>query len=456
MISANLGRGGPWAIVVSALAAAGCPAQVERPAPVVQETETPASDARAVFKQAQAVASKGEWGAAAKLFHRAAALDPGLVAASLNEAISMERAGDDEGAQRGYRALHTAHPQDAVVALHLARTLLQAGQVDEAQVVARAVLRSHPEDVPLLNLLASVLRRQRKFVEAAKLCRRVLLRDQKNGAAMQTLARIYAEQGKSHLAETFFRHAQKLKPRDPSILVSLGLIAHARGELQGALLQFEAAVNIDPKHAVALANIGAIALGFRDYERAETVYRRALAAGLPGCAGQSALGYALQGKQKAKAAVSQLEKAYALCPKDHELLMSMGLICLEQLRDNSCALRKFQAYSAARKGLQKDHKVFRFIVGIEEQIAREKAAAAAEVPEETGPEGSTGGSIDGAQGGGGKRGADGEASKGGAARAAMGFVGGGRSSACGAVVGGEDMSPMTTTALSGAVDGRPA
>lgn len=293
-------------------------------------------------------------------------------AARVNRGIALERAGDLKTAKKIYAAVLEEDPKNPEAAANLARANIALREYKGAQKVVTAALKHNPENSALLNMLAGVLRQNAKYEEAARTARKVLLRDQKNAAAIKTLALVYADEGKLQLAETFFRNALKLDDKDPNIWVNLGLIAYKHGKHQKAVLEFQQALKLDPKNGAALANIGAISLRYRDYERAVDAYGKALEAGILNCTTTSALGYALEGMQQGQKAVDQLSKAYEMCPKDSELLFAMGMICMDQLRDNGCALKHFQAYSKSKKNLAADHRVYRFIDSIKQMIEMER------------------------------------------------------------------------------------
>lgn len=387
-------RGLPVAVAMAGMGAGslmvGCGgAQEEQPKPQAAAKAPPKLiPGEQELKQARAAGEKGEWKQAAELYGQVAAIcaqDPRreaeAKAAELNRGIALERATDLRGALEVYRKVLQENPQDEEAARRVARVLIALDESQEAQGVIEAALEHHPEHTELLNTLAGVLRRNGKLKEAADTARKVLLRDQKNATATKTLALVYADEGKLQLAETFFNNALKLNDKDASIHVNLGLIAYRRGEHQKAILSFEKALELDPNNAAAMANIGAIALKYRDYARAVDNYRKALDAGLSNCTTAAALGYSLEGMQAGPEAVEQLKKAYSMCPRDHDILYTVGMICLEQMRDNDCALQYFEKYTSTKEKLAKDHPVHRFIESIKQMKAMEQA------PPEAGPEG---------------------------------------------------------------------
>ncbi len=341
------------------------------------------SPAEKSFIRAKEAADRGEWKTASRLFAEAARLDAHMDAAKINGAIALERAGYMRRAEQAYQRILRKNPKNPDAAASVARTLLLAQERNAAMRVLATALKHNPEHPGLLLMQADVMLKRKSFDKAQALVHKVLLRDQKNVAAIKTLALLYMNKGKLQLAEMLFRSALKLHPQDAGILVNLGLLADKRGDPQRAVLEFDAALKLDPHHGVALANTGALALRFRDYVRAARSYTAAIKYGVRGCAAQSALGYALQGQQQAKPALAQLEKAYSVCRQGEgqPLLMAMGSICMDQLRNNACALRKFQAFVGASKSLKKDHPVFRFIRVIKEQMAMEEELAPPKHPQ---------------------------------------------------------------------------
>lgn len=363
-----------WLLLLG-LSACGGAASSGASANAVQAMVPPQKQAADAYHEATVAGQHGEWAKAAELFTVAARLDPSFTLAHLNHAIAVERSGNVPLAIDAYRSVLAAEPGMPEASIHLARALVAVGDAVSGLSVVEESLKIHPEDFALLNAEASLLRQNKQYDRAADAARKVLLRDQKNVAAIKNLALIYADQNKLQLAETFFQNALKLDANDASIHVNLGLLAHRRGDHQAAIAAFEKALTLNPNDARAHANIGAIALKYRDYKRAVTEYRSAITLGLVTCETQSALGFALEGASDSKAAISQLESAHDMCPKDAELLFTIGSVCMSQLRDNTCALKNFERYTSTKEGLSKEHRVFQFINAL-------KASSAAPPPAE--------------------------------------------------------------------------
>jgi tetratricopeptide (TPR) repeat protein len=335
--------------------------------------------AEAKFLAGTEAGGSGDWKEAATLFAAAHQLDPSMHVALINQGVALERTGDRRAAAAAYRQVLALDSHNPEAIATLARTLIALGEIEEPRSLLSDGCATHPEDAVLLNLYAGVLRQTKEFDSAKAVARRVILRDQKSVSAMKTLALIYADEGSLDLAETFFANALKLAPDDAALHVNLGLLRFRRGEHQAAILAFEEARRLDPKNPAAIANVGAIALRFRDYKRAADAYQQAIDDGLVTCATMSGLGYAREGMLAGGEAVTQLGKAYALCPDQHGLLYSMGLIAMEQLRDAKAALDYFERFKQANiPGLPKDHPVNQYIDSIKAQGATPAPDASAD------------------------------------------------------------------------------
>ncbi|MEE2961254.1 MAG: tetratricopeptide repeat protein [Myxococcota bacterium] len=334
----------------------------------LSENATPAEIA---FHYGMRAYIEDDYEEAGKYFREATALDSSASGAEVNLAITLERTGKWDEAASVYRKVFNRDSRSVAAALNVARTLVQVKRYGAASEVLKKCLEHQPEEAALLNALTESLRHQKKYPEAIEAARRVLLRDQDNVRAIKNIGLIYMDEGKLTLSATFFHNAQKLlKKKDPSIVVSLGLMAARRGDLQRALFHFEQALNLDPTNGAAHSNIGAISLKHRDYKRAEQAYLKSVEAGLGGsCDIMAALGYSLEGQQRGEEAIKQLQTAYERCPNETKLLWSMGNICMAQLRDNECALEKFEAFVKNTPNLPGDHPVHVTISGVRESMA---------------------------------------------------------------------------------------
>ena len=101
------------------------------------------------------------------------------------------------------------------------------------------------------------------------------------------------------------------------------------------------------------------------------------------CTTAAALGYSLEGQSdKSERALDQLGKAFELCPKETELLFTMGEICMNRLRDDARALKLFEQYVGLQKGLAQDHRVHQNIEILKEQMAMNEELEREELSEE--------------------------------------------------------------------------
>jgi tetratricopeptide (TPR) repeat protein len=356
--------------------------------PKLAELSENATPAERAFYFGMKAGYAEQWGESVTHFAEAVRLDPESQKARVNYGVALERSGDLKAASGVYREVFEADSENLAAVRNLVRSLIAVDELKEARTVLTKASKAAPENPELLNSMSGVLRRLKKYDAAAAAARKVLLRDQNNAAAIKNLALIYADTNKLQLAETFFINAMKLAEKDASIRVNLGLIAYRRGDHQRAIKEFEEALKLDPKNAVAFMNIGAIRLSFRDYGRAESSFNSAIEAGMLNCTTAAALGYAFEGQSdKTEEALDQMGKAYDLCPRDTDLLFTMGEICMNRLRDDARALKFFEQYVELKKGLAKDHMVYQNIEILKEQMAMSEELEGEELPEELSEEG---------------------------------------------------------------------
>ncbi len=313
------------------------------------------------FRRGMTLANESKWADASVSFAGARAARPAWQDASLNLAISLERAGQYEKAIDAYREVLTFAPDAPQAVGNLVRVLLEVGKISDAAAVLTPLVESHPESSEFALMHATVMRRAKRFDEADRLAREVLLREPGNVEALKSLATINADRGRLVLAETFFKNAQQVAPNDAGIVLNLGVLAHRQGDAVRALGFYEKALTLAPTMALAHANIGRVALQYRDYDRAIKELQTAVSGGVSDCETRTALGYALEGGRKGNEAIIALSDVVSGCPGTEELQITMGLICMTQLTNNKCALDHFNRYLTTHPELAKEHKVFQLI-----------------------------------------------------------------------------------------------
>ena len=365
-----------WVAVGTALLVShACAAPRKTPAqvPLRRVVDSRSEIAPDLREAAEKAALAKDWRRAAALYGRIAAENPSLGDAHRDHAIALEHLGDASAALEAYRRAAENQRGDLSVQSRRVQILIEQGRYDEAATLLAQTLDSEPGQVGLIVLRAKLWRRQGHPKRAVRTARRALMQDQSHVEALRVLALSYMDLGSFGTAETLIRNAIESATKKASLYTDLGLILFRADDLQGALQAFEEALREEPENSIAHANIGAIALRYRDYARARAHYERALEGGAATqCSVRAALGHALIGLSEGRRALRHFSAAFAHCPKHHHLLVTMGKVCMEQLRDPSCALQHFRTYLQRYPDLSKDHAVRRHIRSLQRRMNKKQ------------------------------------------------------------------------------------
>ena len=332
------------AIALLACACAHVPAQ-QRPTPAQIKAaerqrlfELPAT---ILYKEGRELMTRRDWEGAEARLETFLAKQPNHPGALFDSAWVEEQLGDAPAAAELYTRALAADPGHVGAAVNLSRLL--AGAPDHAEAVLRAALLKQPADPRLLNALAAILRGRRQLEDAAAVVRQVLQRHPRDADAYRNLAAIEGDQGHVRLAEAAFDHARKLDPKDARIPNSLGLLALQREDVAAARAFFEEAAQLDPDFAPAFINLGALATRYRDYAAAEQAFARALQ--LDPARWESHLGraWALEGLRRPGEARAEYEKVLAIAPRQDDALYGRAT-ALKSEGDLPAALSGFKEY----------------------------------------------------------------------------------------------------------------
>ena len=189
----------------------------------------------------------GETSSAAQAFRRAVDLDPNDAGAVANLALAYLDLNDASGAAQLLDRASQRWPNDAALQLHRGRALSLGG--DRAAALAAFELATR---------LDSDNRRGHAAPAAA------------------FAAKLHHEHGD---ADRTLEHATRATRWDPELVdgwILQGLALRTLGQAPAALNRFEEALRREPTRADIHLQIGSISYQLRDFERAETAFRRAL------------------------------------------------------------------------------------------------------------------------------------------------------------------------------------
>ncbi|WP_042446170.1 tetratricopeptide repeat protein [Azospirillum sp. B510] len=201
---------------------------------------------------------------------------PAKLAALLREALAHHRAGDLDGAERGYRAMLAAQGGNAD-ALHLLGVLHhQRGLDGEAvRLIGQAVAR-RPGVAEQHANLGLALHALGRLDEAAAEYRRALALRETYPEAHNSLGSALQEQGRLDEAASHYRRALDLNGGYAEAWANLGTLLRARDEYAQAETALRHALRLDPGHATALTNLGVVLKETGRIAEAEAAHLEAL------------------------------------------------------------------------------------------------------------------------------------------------------------------------------------
>ncbi len=234
------------------------------------------------------------------------------LADALRQAIAAHRAGGLDDAERGYRRILAAVPEQ-FDALHLLGVLaVQRGQFAEGERLIRRALGVQPGAPEALGNLANVLQRMGRNAEALAAC----------------------------------DEAAATKPEDAELWNTRGLALYGLGRFAEAIAAYERAVALAPRHAVALANRGNALRRAGRLPEALASVDQALAIAPDFAAGWQQRAAVQLALGNAPEALGSLDRALALAPRNPVLHQLRGDVLRALDRGNDAIVAYTRAIEA--------------------------------------------------------------------------------------------------------------
>ncbi|MEZ5458159.1 MAG: aspartyl/asparaginyl beta-hydroxylase domain-containing protein [Steroidobacteraceae bacterium] len=133
-------------------------------------------------------------------------------------------------------------------AIDEARLRLREGRLDEAERLFRRVLRATPDDVPAGNGLATVLLRGGEARRAVAMLEQLLERDPNEALTQHNLGRAYDACGQGDVAARHYRGALRKRPELHTTRLRLAELLERLGDARGAVLQYARALRDAQRH----------------------------------------------------------------------------------------------------------------------------------------------------------------------------------------------------------------
>ena len=222
-----------------------------------RDGETPAPAIAAARAAMAADRHEPEWTAAVAEFqHRAgdkktaeATLDRLGASSELGEVLAAadaySRLRDFSRAARVAREASRRFPESTEALFRLGSSLERGGSPSEAERVFRQLLSARPNDSAAQNYLGYMwAERGVNLEEARDLLEKAVAREPRNAAYLDSLGWLYFRQGKLEAAEKHLVEAHRREPDDPTIEEHLGDLSERRGNADKAVVHWERALEL--------------------------------------------------------------------------------------------------------------------------------------------------------------------------------------------------------------------
>ncbi len=184
--------------------------------------------------------------------------------------------GDFVAAEARFREALARSPKPLAASIGLAQALAGLGRLGEA---SRALDRAFELDAASIEAFAAaawVALTSKDWQAAQRHCRAGLMASPSNSTLLRLLGQAQRRAGALRDALRTFERAVEVDPGDAPTRVSLGGLLVELGLRDAAIRELETALALAPASAEAAANLGLAWLAQEDYERAATMFERAI------------------------------------------------------------------------------------------------------------------------------------------------------------------------------------
>jgi protein O-GlcNAc transferase len=262
---------------------------------------------------------RGDLGAAARCYRRAAALAPRFALAWLNLGAALEAAGEAVEAERAYEALRAVEPGNAFALYNLARLRHARGDFSGAEPLLREALAVRPAFADAWVVLAAVQEARGAPEDAAASLERALDLQPGHAGTWLNYADLAWRIRRPEAAEHALRRVMEIAPGDAYAHFQVARLEQSRGRLQEADSLLERAVAGKPDFVDAWVLKSGVLMTLDRLDASEAAARRAVGVDPASAAAHYALGAALRAKARLGEAREALATAVRLAPARHDL-----------------------------------------------------------------------------------------------------------------------------------------
>ncbi len=204
----------------------------------------------------------------------------------------VRRRSDPTGAEAALLRALDCEPSNADAAFHLGNLYREQQKQDQAIAAYRRALNAAPDHPSLLNNLALAYDASGDRDRALEGYRAVLQRDSSHRQALGNLAHLLCRMHRyDEAAAAAAQFLRRFPEGDTRLWIDYGICQHYQGDYDAAEASFQQALAKTPDDVTALTNLGSVLIDRENYERADVVLTRAIAAGASSAYSVSLLAY---------------------------------------------------------------------------------------------------------------------------------------------------------------------
>lgn len=243
-------------------------------------------------------------------------------------------------------------PPNLAEALQYAYSAHRAGQFAEAERVYRLVLRAQPNQFDALHLLGVLEAERGRNDEAIRLFSRAINANPRSAEALSNRANVLRDLKRYDEALESLDRALTIKPEFPEALNNRGNVLHSLGRHSEALASYDQALALRPEYAKALANRADVLRDLKRYDEAIASCDRALAIAPNLAEVLNNRGRILDALGRREEALTDFDKALAVKPDYVSAVINRAHV-LQKLARHDDALQSCQRALAAAPNAHK-------------------------------------------------------------------------------------------------------
>ncbi len=193
------------------------------------------------------------------------------------EAVSLHQRRELVEAEKRYRKIHHALPENINVLANLGIVCRDLGKLAEAETYCRKTIAFAPDDPDQHLNLGAVLEARNDTAGARLAYEKALELAPSHPKVLNNLGKLLHQLGVTARGLELIEQAVRIEPNYPQALNNLGVMHSERGDLQLAGKLLEKSVSLDPDNVNTLYNLAGVYNGQNNFTGAKTILNRLLA-----------------------------------------------------------------------------------------------------------------------------------------------------------------------------------